>query len=78
MELQATYQGPEAQRVDQEPLLFGAGWPNVAHNAHVIFVHAKEPHKPGDHFYLLLAYDGERNEVGRKRLVGSGQSREGY
>lgn len=30
-------------------------------------------HGPGAHFYLLLAYDGEGNEIGRKRLDGRGE-----
>jgi hypothetical protein len=46
----------------------GAGWPEVAYEASTIFVYEIEPHEPGAHFYLLLAYDEEGNEVGRKRL----------
>jgi len=72
MRLQAAYTGPPAQRVDQEPLPFGASWPDVGHKAHVIFVHEKEPHEPGGHLHLLLAGDAERNEIGQKRLVGWG------
>jgi len=72
MRLQATYQGPDAQRFAQEPPPYGAGWPDVAHEAHVIFVYEEEPPEPRAHFYLLLAYDAERNEVGRQRLEGWG------
>lgn len=72
MRLQATYRGPEAQRFALEPPPYGADWPEVAYEADVIFVYEKEPHEPGAHFYLLLAYDAARNEIGRKR-VGGGQ-----
>jgi len=72
MRLQATYTGPDAQRFAQEPPPYGVDWPDVAHEAEVIFVSEKEPHEPGDHIDLLLAYDGERNGIGRKRLVGWG------
>ncbi len=68
MQLLHSYTGAEAKRFAQEPPPYGAGWPDVAHEAHVIFVYEKEPHEPGDHFYLLLAYDAERNEVWHKRL----------
>jgi len=33
MRLQATYTGPDAQRFAQEPPPYGAGWPDVAHEA---------------------------------------------
>jgi len=46
MRLQATYRGPDAQRFAQEPPPYGAGWPDVAHEAEVIFVYEKEPHEP--------------------------------
>jgi hypothetical protein len=48
----------------------GAGWPEVTYEAETIFVYEKEPHEPGAHFYLLLAYDAEANAVGRKRVTG--------
>ena len=69
---------PDAQRFAQEPPPHGACWPDVAHEAEVTFVYAKEPHEPGDHLCLLLAYDAERNKVGCKGLEGWGQSRAGY
>jgi len=40
--VQATYRGPEAQRFAQEPPPYGAGWPDVAHEAEVIFVYEKK------------------------------------
>lgn len=69
MQLVHSYAGAEGQRIAQEPPPYGADWPGVAHEAEVIFVYEKEPHEPGDHFYLLLACDAERNDIGRKRLV---------
>jgi hypothetical protein len=42
----------------------------VADEARVIFVYAKEPHEPGAYFVLMLAYDADGNEVGRKRIGG--------
>ena len=42
----------------------------MADEAAVIFVYEKEPHEPGAYFALLLAYDAEGNEVGRKRIAG--------
>lgn len=63
----ATYQGAEAQRYALEPPPYGAGWPEVAYEADVIFVYEKEPHEPGPFFYQLLAYDADGNEVGRKK-----------
>jgi hypothetical protein len=39
--------GAEAQRFAREPPPCGAGWPEVANEADVIFVYAKEPHEPG-------------------------------
>ena len=72
MRLQATYRGPEAQRFALEPPPYGAGWQEVADEAHVIFVYAKEPHEPGAYFVLALAYDVDGNEVGRKRIGGYG------
>jgi hypothetical protein len=71
MKLQATYRGPEAQRFALEPPPCGAGWPEVAYEAETIFVYESEPHEPGAHFYLLLAYDSAGNEVGRKRVGGA-------
>lgn len=68
MRLLQTYTGPEARRFALEPPPHGAGWPEVAYEAEVIFVYEKEDNEPGAHFYLLLAYDSEKNEVGRKRL----------
>ncbi|MEA3376529.1 MAG: hypothetical protein U9R72_10100 [Chloroflexota bacterium] len=70
MRLQATYRGAEAQRFAFEPPPYGAGWPEVADEADVIFVYEKEPHEPGAHFHFLLAYDAEGHEVGRKRVAG--------
>ncbi|MFW6116305.1 MAG: hypothetical protein ACOC6F_01130 [bacterium] len=72
MRLQHTYRGPEAQRFALEPPPYGAGWPEVADEAEEIFVYEKEPPEPGAHFYLLLAYDAEQNEIGRKRVTGWG------
>jgi hypothetical protein len=71
MRLARTHTGPEAQRFAEEPPPYGAGWPDVADIAETILVHASEPHEPGPHFHLLLAYDGEGNEVGQKTLVTS-------
>lgn len=65
-----TYTSPEAQRFALEPLPYGAGWPEVADVAEIIFVYEFEPHEPGAHFYLLLTYNAEGNEVGRKRQAG--------
>jgi hypothetical protein len=70
MRLQATYRGAEAQRFALEPPPYGAGWPEVADEAAVIFVYEKEPYEPGAYFVLLLAYDAEGNEAGRKRIAG--------
>jgi hypothetical protein len=72
MQLQASYRGGEAQRFAQEPAPYGAGWPEVVEIAETILVYESEPDEPGPHFYLLLAYDDEGNEVGRKRLGGWG------
>jgi hypothetical protein len=72
MRLVARYRGPEAQCFAQEPAPYGAGWPEVADIAETIFVYEAGPDEPGEHFYLLLAYDGEGNEVGRKRVDGWG------
>jgi hypothetical protein len=69
MKLQATHRGPEAQRFAQEPPPFGAGWPGVADIAATILVYEAEPNEPGPRFCLLLAYDAEDSEVGRKRLI---------
>ena len=68
MRLVAAYRGAEAQRYALEAPPYGAGWPEIAHEAAVIYVYAKEPHEPGAYFVLLLALDAEGNEVGRKRL----------
>lgn len=68
MRLLQTYRGADAQRFALEPPPFGAGWPEVAYEAETIFVYEKEANELGEHFYLLLAYDAEQNEVGRKRL----------
>jgi hypothetical protein len=73
MRLKETYRGPEAQRFAQEPPPYGAGWPEVADIAETIFVYESDPHEPGPQFYLLLAYDVEGSEVGRKRLGGWGR-----
>ena len=73
MRLQATYRGPEAQRFAQEPPPYGAGWPEVAYEAHTIFVYVSEPGEPGHHFVQLLAYDADGNEVGRRQVGGWGQ-----
>jgi hypothetical protein len=70
MKHEATYRGAEAQRFAREPPPYGAGWSEVADEAAVIFVYEKEPHEPGVYFVLLLAYDAEGNEVGRKRIGG--------
>jgi hypothetical protein len=42
----------------------------VADVAKTIFVYESEPHEPGPQFCLVLAYDAEVNEVGRRRLGG--------
>jgi hypothetical protein len=47
---------------------YGASWPEVPYEAETIFVYEKEPHEPGAHFHLLLAFDAEGNEVGRNGL----------
>jgi hypothetical protein len=73
MRLLATYRGPEAQRFAEEPAPYGAGWAEVANIAQTILVYESEPDEPGERFYLLLAYDGEGNEVGRKRVDGWGE-----
>jgi hypothetical protein len=65
-----SYEGAEAQRFALEPPPYGAGWPEVAHEVDTIFVYESEPHEPGPHFYQLLAFDVEGNEVGRKQLPG--------
>jgi hypothetical protein len=70
MRLVARYRGPEAQRFAQEPAPYGAGWPAVAEIAEAILVCESEAHEPGEYFCLLLAYDGEGNEVGRKKMEG--------
>jgi hypothetical protein len=70
MRLMNAYRGPEAQRFAREPPPYGAGWPEVADEARVIFVYIKEPHEPGAYFVLALAYDADGNEVGRKRIGG--------
>jgi hypothetical protein len=70
MRLRVSYTGPEAQRVAEEPTPYGAGWPEVADVAETIFVYESEPHEPGPQFYLVLSYDAEGNELGRKRLGG--------
>jgi hypothetical protein len=77
MRLLATHRGPEAQRFAQEPPPFGAGWPEVVDIAETILVYESEPDEPGAHFYLLLAYDAEGNEVARKRLTGWGADAQG-
>jgi hypothetical protein len=77
MRLVASYAGGEAQRFAREPAPYGAGWPEVADMAHTILVYESEPDEPGEHFYLLLAYDGEGNEVGRKRVDGWGDDAAG-
>lgn len=46
----------------------------MALEAETMSVCEKELHEPGAHFYLLLAYDADKNEVGRKRVGGRGQS----
>jgi len=66
--LVAAYRGAEAQQYALEAPPYGAGWPEVAYEAAVIYVYAKEPYEPGVYFVLLLALDAEGNEVGRKRL----------
>jgi hypothetical protein len=70
MRLLATYTGPEAERFAREPPPCGAGWPEVADMAHTILVYESELNEPGDHFYLLLAYDRDGNELGRKKVLG--------
>jgi hypothetical protein len=42
----------------------------VAYEAETILVYESEPSDPGHQFVLLLAYDGDGNEVGRKQLAG--------
>jgi hypothetical protein len=42
----------------------------VADEAETIFVYESESDEPGVHFFLLLAYDADKNEVGRKKLSG--------
>ena len=66
MRSQATYRGPEGQRFALEPPPYGVGWTEVAYEAQMIFVYVSEPGEPGHHFVQLLAYDADRNEVGRK------------
>jgi hypothetical protein len=44
----------------------------VADIAETIFVYESEPHEAGSQFYLLLAYDAEGNEVGRRQIQGWG------
>jgi hypothetical protein len=68
MHLMNAYRGPEAQRFALEPPPYGADWPDVAYEAESIFVYESEPHEPGHHFYQLLAFDIEGNEVGRKQV----------
>jgi hypothetical protein len=70
MRLEETYTGAEAQRFALEPPPYGAGWPEVADEAETILVYESEPSDPGHQFVLLLAYDAEGNEVGRKQLGG--------
>jgi hypothetical protein len=53
-----------------EPLPYSAGWPDVAYEVDTIFVYESEPHEPGHHFYQLLSFDVEGNEVGRKQVRG--------
>jgi hypothetical protein len=65
-------QSAEALSLALEPPPFGAGWPEVVRIAETILVYESEAHEAGPHFYLLLAYDAEGNEVGRKRLTGWG------
>jgi hypothetical protein len=77
MRLKATSTGPEAQRFAREPAPYGAGWPEVADIAETILVYESEPDEPGAHFYLVLAYDAEGNEVGRKTLGGWGDGAAG-
>jgi hypothetical protein len=72
MRLCAAYRGSEAQRFAHEPAPYGADWPDVADIAETILVYESEPDEPGEHFYLLLAYDAGGNEVGRKRMEGWG------
>ena len=67
----ATYRGPEeVQPYALELPPDGADWPEVAYELEVIFVYEKGPQEPGPHFYQLLAYDADGNEVGRKKLGG--------
>jgi hypothetical protein len=49
----------------------------MADVAETILIYEKEPQEPGAHFYLLLAYDGEGNEVGRKMVGGWGDDAAG-
>jgi hypothetical protein len=42
----------------------------VADIAETIFLYESEPDEPGPDFYLVLAYDAEGNELGRKRVGG--------
>lgn len=50
--------------------LYGAHWRGVAYDAERMFAYEPEPHEPGAHFFFLLAYDTEGNEVGRERIGG--------
>jgi hypothetical protein len=49
----------------------------VADIAETILVYESEPHEPGEHLYLLLAYDAEGNEVGRRKVGGWGDDAAG-
>ena len=73
----ATYRGAEAQRYALEPPPYGAGWPEAAYEADVVFVYEKESHEPGAFFVFLLANDADENQVERKRLGGLRRSNVG-
>jgi hypothetical protein len=45
--------------------------------AETILVYESESDEPGPHFYLLLAYDAEGTEVGRRKVGGWGDDAAG-